>query len=155
MNMSLFVIEATLLYKSSSMLGGLQWMLAWRGLLVSIILDMRHCGDSIYTAELRRLAALASYVSFVIKCFAIHQNMGPAQWANAGWQSAHRKVKRTNSLRSNRINQFNGRWISFGHTQKVWKSRYSDCKFAKEIQIYHSGFKFTYWIDRQNALNWQ
>ena len=47
------------------------------GLLLGIILDMPLRGDSIYTAELRRQAALASYVSFVIKFFAIHQNMGP------------------------------------------------------------------------------
>jgi len=26
---------------------------------------------------------------FVIKFFAIHQNMGPAQWANTCWQKAH------------------------------------------------------------------
>jgi len=52
------------------------------GLLLGIILAMRHRGDSIYTAEVKRPAALASYVSFVIKFFAIHQNMGVAQWGN-------------------------------------------------------------------------
>jgi len=46
---------------------------------------MRHCGDSIYTAQLRRLAALESSVSFVIKFFAIHHIMGPAQWGNTWW----------------------------------------------------------------------
>jgi len=56
------------------------------GLLLGTILDMRRHGDSIYTAELTRLAALASFVSFVIKFFAIHQNMGPAQWGNTRWQ---------------------------------------------------------------------
>jgi hypothetical protein len=43
-------------------------------------------GDSICTVELTRLAALASYESFVSKFFAIHQNMGPAQWENTYWQ---------------------------------------------------------------------
>jgi len=57
-------------------------MLARSGLLSGLILDMRIPGDSIYTAELRTPAALASYVLFVIKFFAIHQNMGPAQWGN-------------------------------------------------------------------------
>jgi hypothetical protein len=61
------------------MLGGLQGMKARSGLLLGKILDLRHRGDSIYTVELLRPAALASYVSFVIKFFAIHQIMGPAQ----------------------------------------------------------------------------
>jgi len=82
----LFVIWATLDCKSSSMIGRLQWMWAWSGLLHRRFLDMHHRGDSICTAELRRLAALASYVSCVIKFFAIHQNMGPAQWGNTCWQ---------------------------------------------------------------------
>jgi len=63
-----------------SMNVGLKWPITWN--------NSRHapCGDSVYTAELRRLAAPASYVSFVIKFFAIHQNMGPAQLANTRWQ---------------------------------------------------------------------
>jgi hypothetical protein len=47
---------------------------------------MRLHGDVIRTAKLRKLAALESYVLFVIKFFAIHQNMGPAQWGNNCWQ---------------------------------------------------------------------
>jgi hypothetical protein len=47
---------------------------------------MRLGGDSIYIAELKKLAAPASYVSFVIMFCAIHQNMGPAQWAITCWQ---------------------------------------------------------------------
>jgi hypothetical protein len=50
--------------------------------LLEIFVDMSLCSDSIYTVELRRLAARTSYVSFVIKFFAIYQNMGPAQWGN-------------------------------------------------------------------------
>ena len=61
-------------------------MKARSGLLFAIILDMCRHGDSIYTAEFKRPAALASYVSFVIKFFAIHQNMGPAQSGNTCWQ---------------------------------------------------------------------
>jgi len=68
------------------MLGGLQSLWTRSCLLLGIILDMRLRGNSIYTAELRRLAALASYVLSVIKFFAIHQNMGPAQWGNTCWQ---------------------------------------------------------------------
>jgi len=85
MNLSLFVIWATFHYKSSSILSGRQWMLTRSGLLLGMILDMRLCGDIIYTAELRRPAALALYVSFVIKFLAIHQNMGLVQWGNACW----------------------------------------------------------------------
>jgi hypothetical protein len=57
-------------------------MKAQSGLLLGIILNMRRRVDSIYTAELKRLAALASYGLFVSKFFAIHHNMGPAQWGN-------------------------------------------------------------------------
>jgi len=53
----------------------------WAGsvLLLGMIGDMCLHGDSVYTAELKRPAALPSYVSCVIKFFAIHQNMGPPQ----------------------------------------------------------------------------
>jgi len=61
-------------------------MLAGSSLLLGILQDMRLSDDSIYTAELRRPAALASYVLFAIKFFAIHQNMGLAQWGNTCWQ---------------------------------------------------------------------
>jgi hypothetical protein len=76
MNVSLFVIWATWCYKSSSMPGGLQWMYTHRGLLHELLLDMRLHGDSIYSAEVRALAALASCVSCVIRFSAIHQNLG-------------------------------------------------------------------------------
>jgi hypothetical protein len=56
------------------------------GRLPGIILDMHLRGDSIYTAECRKTATLASYVSYVIKFFAIHQNLGPAEWGNTCWQ---------------------------------------------------------------------
>jgi hypothetical protein len=46
-------------------------------------------GDCICIAELRRPAALESYVSFVIKFFAINQSMGPAQWGNTLLAKAH------------------------------------------------------------------
>jgi len=85
-NVSLYVIWGTLLYKSSSMLGGLQLMYTWSGPLLGIIPDMPYRGDSIYTAELNKPAVLASYVSFVIRFFAIHQNMGPDQSGNTCWQ---------------------------------------------------------------------
>jgi len=55
-------------------------------LLLGIILDMRLHGDFVCNAELRRPAALESYLSSVIKFFAIHQGMAPAQWRNTCWQ---------------------------------------------------------------------
>jgi hypothetical protein len=86
MNMTWFLISATLYCKSFSMLSWLQWIKARSGLLLWINLDMRCHGDSIYTVELKQQAALASYVSFVFRFFAIHQNMGPAQWGNTSLQ---------------------------------------------------------------------
>jgi hypothetical protein len=61
-------------------------MKARSGLLLGRFPDMRPHGDSIYTAELRRPEALASFEWFVIKFFTIHQNMGPAQWGNICWK---------------------------------------------------------------------
>ena len=86
MDVTLFVVWATILYKSSSMLCGLQWMWTPSRLVLGVILDMGLRGDSIYTVELMRQAALASYVLFVINFFVIHQNKGPAQWGNTCWQ---------------------------------------------------------------------
>jgi len=46
-------------------------------------------GDFIWTAKLRRLAALASYVSFVDMFsffLPIKQIMGPPQWVTTCWQ---------------------------------------------------------------------
>ena len=79
-------------------------MKARRGLLLGIILDMRRRGDSIYTAELKRPAALASYVLFVIKFFTIYQNMGLAQWGNTWRKTSHRKVKRIHRVRGHCVN---------------------------------------------------
>ena len=39
----------------------------------------QYCGISIYTAELSRPAAQASYMSLVIMVFPIHYNVGPAE----------------------------------------------------------------------------
>jgi len=50
-NLSLFVIWETLQFKLYWMIGRLQWMKAWSGLLLGKILDMCSHGDSIYTAE--------------------------------------------------------------------------------------------------------
>jgi len=85
-HLSSFVMVATLIPKSSSMLGGLQWMYTRSSLLLWIFLDMRLCADFIYTAEWRRPAAQELYVSFGIKFFAIHQNMGLTQWGNTCWE---------------------------------------------------------------------
>jgi len=74
------VIWATVLFTSYSMLFGVQAMWVRNVLLRGVILDKHLHGASICTAGLRTLAALPSYVSFVIKFFAIHQKMGPAPW---------------------------------------------------------------------------
>jgi hypothetical protein len=47
-----------------------------------MLLDMRLHRDSIYPVEMMSPAALASYESFAIMFFAIHQNMAQAQWGN-------------------------------------------------------------------------
>ena len=86
LNVSVFVIRTTVLYKSYWMLGGFLCMRARSVVVLGEILDMRRHGGSINIAELRRLAALASCVLFVIKFFAIYPNMGPAQWATTCWQ---------------------------------------------------------------------
>jgi len=59
-----------------------QWMYARNVLLLGVILEIRLHNNFISTKELRRLAAPESYVSFLIKFFAIHQNIGPAQLGN-------------------------------------------------------------------------
>jgi hypothetical protein len=62
---------------------------------------MRRGGDSFYTAELLELVALASYVSFVIKFFTIHQNMGQQDWQILADRCTHRDVKLINNVGSN------------------------------------------------------
>jgi hypothetical protein len=44
-----------------------------------MILGMYLLGDLSWNVDMMRQATLASYVSFVIKLFAFHQNMGLAQ----------------------------------------------------------------------------
>jgi len=61
-------------------------MYARSGLLLVMLQDMRLRGDSIDNVELGSPAALASYVSFAIKFFAIHQNMEQAKWGITCWQ---------------------------------------------------------------------
>jgi hypothetical protein len=41
---------------------------------------------SICTAELMRLAAIPSDVSFLIQLFSTHCHVEPAQWENTSWQ---------------------------------------------------------------------
>jgi hypothetical protein len=60
-------------------------------------------GDSICTVELRGPAALASYVSFVIKFIAIHQNMGPAQCGNTLLAKAH--IAKLNELTESEVTE--------------------------------------------------
>jgi len=62
-------------------------MWTWRVLLLGMISEMHHCSMSICTAEMRGLAALASYISFVMIFLAIHQNMGPASFGHSCWQN--------------------------------------------------------------------
>jgi len=103
MNVFWFVIWTTLLYKSYSMLRRLLRMWAQSVQLVGRILDMHHHGGSICIEALRRPADVASYVLFVIKFFAIHRNIGPAQWATTCW---HNRTSRswTNQQSRNLLN---------------------------------------------------
>ena len=72
-------------------------------LLHGILLNMHlHC-DTICIAELRRMASPASYVSFVIKCSAIHQYMGPGSWGNTCWQRAH--IAQLNELTDSEVTE--------------------------------------------------
>ena len=74
-------------------------MLARSGLLSGLILDMRIPGDSIYTAELRTPAALASYVLFVIKFLPSIRTWDQLNGVTLGSKSSHREVKRINRVR--------------------------------------------------------
>jgi hypothetical protein len=49
------------------------------GVLRGMILVMVHHGDFIYTTGMMKLATMALSLSFVIKFFAIHRILGPAQ----------------------------------------------------------------------------
>jgi len=62
-------------------------MLAKNVLRHAVILNMLLRGGFVWIAELRSLAALASYVAFGIKYVAINQHMGPAPWGNTCWQN--------------------------------------------------------------------
>jgi len=86
MNVSLFMLWATLLSEASSMLSGVQSMKTRSRLLFGIILNISLRRDSIHTAELSTQAGLALYLLFVIKFLAIHPTLRPAQWGNTCWQ---------------------------------------------------------------------
>jgi len=154
MNVSGFVIWVTLLLKSSPMLGGLHWMEAQNIVLLGMIQVMLPRGGFICTAALRRLEALASNILFVIKIFAIHQGMGPAQWGITGGKSSHCNMKWIYRVGCYWIDWFNGPWNGFGHPEDTRKSRNYNCKFTKSIHIGRSSLIHINWTDRQNALNW-
>jgi len=153
MNMSLFVIWATLLYITYLMLHRLLWTWAGSILLLAMFLHMHRRCDSISIAELRGLADLASCVLFVIKFFAIHPDMGPAQLVNTSWKSANRWPKQINAVRRCRIHYFNGWLYHLGHTEEARKSRNYNSQFAWGIQIWHLNLINNNWSDRQNAPN--
>jgi len=71
MNVLSFVIQAAWLFKSYLMFSRFLWIWAWSVPLLGINLNMPLPGSSICTAELMRLAALASYGYFVIIFFAM------------------------------------------------------------------------------------
>jgi hypothetical protein len=54
---------------------------------------------------LRRLAAQASYVSFVVKFFTIHQNIGPAQWGNTCSLQAKAPIATLNKLTESEVTE--------------------------------------------------
>ena len=83
MNFSSIPIWSTMHCISYSMLGELRWMSARSIQLLGILSDLCLHGNSICTAVLHTPGALVSYVSFVMKFFVIHQNLGPAQSGNS------------------------------------------------------------------------
>jgi len=113
-NVPCLTIGATILCKSSSMLGWLQWMNTRICFLLGIILDMCCHGDSIYTVELRNPAALVSFVSFVIKFFRIHPKMGRAQWGITRWQ------KLTSQCETNWHSQRTLNWVVWIWMKQLW-----------------------------------
>jgi len=150
-----FVIWPTLLYKSHSTLGGLQWMWAQSVLLVGIILDMRLHGTSICTAESRTPASLASYILFVIKFFAFIRKWDQLPGKTVAGKIADCKVTRTNRVRSFWINKYNRWWKSISHVAVRRQSWNYNCKIAKEIHIWQFDLTYINIIDKPNTLTWQ
>jgi len=93
----LFVIWVTLHYTSNLIVSELLWMLAPSMLCGGISQDLRVCGALIPTAEFLRQASHSSYILFVIRLFAIHHNMGLAEYGNTYWQK-HKFQYEINSL---------------------------------------------------------
>jgi len=121
MTESVFLIWATSHYNTYFMLDWHLQMSAQNILLIGISLDMQLHHISLCIVEVRRLAGLASCVSFVIKSFAMQQSMRPAQWWNTFSQSIHWKEKWINGVRSISIGWFNVRWPRFGLTKETQK----------------------------------
>jgi len=86
MNGSLFVIWATSLHISHLMIWEFQRISAHSIPFLEISIEMRICGDSVCSAQFKRLLSPVSYISFVINFFASHQNMWPAEWGNTYYQ---------------------------------------------------------------------
>jgi len=70
-------------------------------------------------------------------------------------KSLHCKVKWIYRVRSHRSDKFNCLWHWVNLTEEARKSRNYNCKFPNEIHIWNLDFINIYWIDRQNAPNWQ
>ena len=76
-------------------------------------------------------------------------------WETLAGKSAHREVTVLSRVGNNRIDQFNGPWIRFSHTEEAKRLRNYNSQFAKEIHIWHLEFIYITWIDRLNAPHWQ
>jgi len=68
-----------------------------------MIAAMRLGDESIYTVELGKRTAWSLYVSFAIKLFANHQNMGQTEMGNTCGQSSNRGVKQSNRVKGHRM----------------------------------------------------
>jgi len=154
MIMSWLVMFATLLYNSSSIFGGHQWMQGRNIPLLGMILDMHLHGEFKCAEELRRLPALESYISVVIKVFAIHPNMGPALCGYTCWQK----------LRSECFIDWQCwkllNWVVWQSMKQVEPS--SGCTEVEEFQYQDregnsyltSRLIHIEWNDRKDAQNW-
>jgi len=153
--LSLFGIWATVLYKSNIILRGLLWRSVRSILLLGILLAIPLCSLSICPAELKGPSALGSYVSFCIKFFAIYLTMWTAQWQNTCGTNAHHKVHWRNRVGSFWNDYVQGQWKSLGYTTEARKSSSYNRKFPKEIHSQCLGYIYINWIVRQNAPKWQ
>jgi hypothetical protein len=146
----------TLLCKSYLMLGGLQWLWARSVLLHWIILDRSLDGASTLTAQLRRPAALASCVLFVIAVLWHPSEHGTRSRGKHLLVKEHiPKLNWTNRVGSFSFDKCIAWWNSIGHIEETRQSWNYNCKIAKQIHIRQFDLTYIYNVVQHNSLNCQ